>query len=66
MTYGKSSAVTVTVSADRGRTPTGTVQIKNGATVLGTGTVTGGTADDHPAGPVADAGDGRADRGLLR
>ena len=36
MTYGKSVAVTVNVSAT-GQTPTGTVQIKNGATVLGNG-----------------------------
>jgi predicted extracellular nuclease/2',3'-cyclic-nucleotide 2'-phosphodiesterase (5'-nucleotidase family) len=43
MTYGKSSVVTVNVSAT-GQTPTGTVQVKNGATVLGTGTVSAGTA----------------------
>ena len=43
MTYGKSVAVTVNVSAT-GETPTGTVQIKSGATVLGTGTVSGGSA----------------------
>jgi 5'-nucleotidase len=43
MTYGKSSVVTVTVSA-AGETPTGTVQLKNGATVLGSGPVTAGSA----------------------
>ena len=43
MTYGKSVAVTVNVSAT-GETPTGTVQVKRGATVLGTGTVSGGSA----------------------
>lgn len=43
MTYGKSSVVKVNVSA-AGETPTGTVQVKNGATVLGTGTVTSGVA----------------------
>ena len=43
MTYGKSAAVKVTVSAT-GETPSGTVQVKRGSQVLGTGTVTGGQA----------------------
>ncbi|GAB3260926.1 ExeM/NucH family extracellular endonuclease [Nocardioides dilutus] len=43
MTYGKSSVVTVNVTAT-GQTPTGTVEVKNGATVLGSGPVVAGTA----------------------
>ena len=43
MTYGKSRVVTVVVAA-AGQSPGGTVQIKNGATVLATGTVNAGTA----------------------
>lgn len=43
MTYGKSSVVTVNVTAT-GQTPTGTVEIRSGPTVLGSGPVVGGTA----------------------
>lgn len=43
MTYGKSSVVTVSVTA-AGQTPTGTVEVRNGATVLATAPVVAGTA----------------------
>jgi predicted extracellular nuclease len=43
MVYGKAGTVTVTVSAGD-RTPTGTVQLKDGATVLGEGTLADGVA----------------------
>jgi Zn-dependent metalloprotease len=41
--YGSASSVNVTVSGASG-TPTGTVTVKEGATTVGTGTLSGGTA----------------------
>ena len=42
--YGDAATVTVDVVAPSGLTPSGTVTIRNGGTVLGTGTVSGGVA----------------------
>ena len=42
MTYGTDGSVTATVKSERGAT--GDVQVLDGSTVLGTGTLSGGTA----------------------
>jgi 5'-nucleotidase len=42
--YGLSATVTVNVGAPAGVTPTGTVTVRNGGTVLGSGPVSGGVA----------------------
>jgi 2',3'-cyclic-nucleotide 2'-phosphodiesterase (5'-nucleotidase family)/predicted extracellular nuclease len=42
--YGNAATVTVDVAAPSGITPSGTVAVRNGGTVLGTGTVSGGVA----------------------